>query len=296
MNKGIIYGIVTYTLWGILPIFWKLIQVVPSFEIVGHRMLWSFVFVFAIVAIKRDWSPYAVIRQRPKILLIYLATAIVLTGNWMIYIWAVNKGFIVESSLGYFINPLVNVLLGVVFLREGLRLWQWISVGLAAMGVLYLTVSYGQLPWIALSLGFSFGFYGLIKKTAPLDSIPSFMLETGFMFLPALGWLLYLEFVGRGAFGHISPFVTVMLIMAGVATGFPLLLFGAAARRIPLSTVGFLQYIAPTLQFLIGVLIYGEDFSQDRIIGFCIIWLALLIFSADGVAHRRRVAPVAYTD
>lgn len=296
MNKGIIYGIATYTLWGILPIYWKLIQVVPSFEIVGHRMVWSFVFVFLVVVIRQEWSRFDVVRQRPKIVLVYLATAIVLTGNWMIYIWAVNKGFIVETSLGYFINPLVNVLLGVVFLREGLRPWQWVSVGMAAMGVLYLTISYGQLPWIALSLGFSFGFYGLIKKTAALDSIPSFTLETGFMLLPALGWLLYLELVGRGAFGHHSLFVTIMLAMAGVATGFPLLLFGAAARRIPLSMVGFLQYIAPTLQFLIGVLIYGEDFSQDRVIGFCIIWLALLIFTADGILHRRRTAPAVYTD
>ncbi len=296
MNKGIIYGIATYILWGILPIYWKLIQAVPSVEIVGHRMLWSFVFVFLVVVIRRDWSQFAIIRQRPKILLIYLATATILTGNWMIYIWAINRGFIVESSLGYFINPLVNVLLGVIFLRERLRIWQWVSVGLAALGVLFLTVSYGQLPWIALSLAFSFGFYGLIKKTAILDSIPSFTVETAFMFLPALGWLLYLEFVGRGAFGHLSLLVTFMLVMAGVATGFPLLLFGVAARRIPLSMVGILQYIAPTLQFLIGVLIYGEDFSQDRIVGFCVIWLALLIFTIDGAFNRRRAALAAYTD
>lgn len=291
MNKGILYGLGCYTLWGFLPIFWKLIDSVPSMEIVGHRTVWSFVFVLVYVIATRAWQGFQPIRQNPKILLVYLATGILMSGNWLIYIWAVNSGFIVESSLGYFINPLVNVLLGVVFLREKLRLWQWIPVGLATLGVLYLTVSYGALPWIALSLALTFGFYGLIKKTAPLDSISGFTLETGFVFIPALMWLLFLEFEGSGAFGHDSAFVTLMLVLAGVATGLPLLWFGAAARRVHLSTLGFMQYIAPTFQFLIGVLIYGEDFSQDRVIGFCIIWTALLIFSIDGIFHRRRAAP-----
>ena len=283
-------------MWGVLPIYWKLIQSVPALEIVGHRMLWSFVFVFLVVTLRREWQTIVIVRKQPKILLTYLATAIMLTANWLIYIWAVNSGYILESSLGYFINPLVNVLLGVIFLRERLRLWQWVSVGIAALGVLYLTVSYGALPWISLTLAFSFGFYGLIKKTAPLGSIPGFAIETGFMFVPALGWLLYLEFVGRGAIGHQSVFVSLMLIMAGVATGLPLLWFGEAARRVRLSTLGFMQYIAPTFQFLIGVLIYGEDFSQDRVIGFCIIWAALIIFSLDGAAHHRKSNLAAFAD
>lgn len=296
MNKGIVYGIGAYTLWGVLPIFWKLLHSVPPLEIVSHRVVWSFIFVFLVVVISKDWQSFAQLRQRPKILLAYLATAIVLSINWLVYVWAINAGYIVESSLGYFINPLVNVLLGVVFLREKLRLWQWIPVGLATLGVLYLTVSYGALPWIALTLAFSFGTYGLIKKTAALSSIPSFTIETGFMFVPALGMLLYLEFVGRGAFGHQTPLVTLMLVLAGVATGLPLLWFGAAARMIHLSTLGFLQYIAPTFQFLIGVLLYGEDFSQDRIIGFCIIWVALLMFTIDGGVNHRRSTLAAYAD
>lgn len=296
MNKGILYGLGAYGLWGIMPIYWKLIDTVPSWQIVGHRMVWSFVFVFLVVVINRRWQDFAPIRQNPKILLIYLATAILLSANWLVYIWAVNSGYIVESSLGYFINPLVNVLLGVIFLREKLRLWQWIPVGLAVLGVLYLTISYGALPWIALSLAFSFGFYGLIKKTASLGSIPSFTIETGFMLIPALVWLLSLEFRGGGAFGHQSLFVTVMLAFAGVATGLPLLWFGAAARQVHLSTLGFMQYIAPTFQFLIGVLLYNEDFSRDRLIGFCIIWLALLIFSIDGVLNRRKSITTAYAD
>ncbi len=296
MNKGILYGLSCYTLWGFLPIYWKMIERVPSLEIVGHRTVWSFVFVLVYVVVTRTWAGFKPIRENRKILWIYLATGILMSSNWLIYIWAVNSGYIVESSLGYFINPLVNVLLGVLFLREKLRLWQWVPVALATLGVAYLTVSYGQLPWIALSLAFTFGFYGLIKKTAALDSISGFTIESGFVMIPALGWLLYLEFVGRGAFGHGPALETLLLVLAGVATGLPLLWFGAAARRVHLSTLGFMQYIAPTFQFLIGVLIYGEDFSQDRIIGFSIIWTALLIFSIDGVLHRRKTIPPAFAD
>jgi len=296
MNKGILYGIGCYTLWGFLPIYWKMIQSVPSLEIVGHRTLWSFAFVMVYVIATKAWSGFRPVRDNPKILLVYIATGVLMSGNWLIYIWAVNSGHIIESSLGYFINPLVNVLLGVIFLRERLRLWQWISVGLATAGVLYLTVSYGALPWIALSLAFSFGFYGLIKKTAALESIPGFTIETGFIVLPALAWLLFLEFSGRGAFGHGSVQTTLLLVLAGVATGLPLLWFGAAARRIHLSTLGFLQYIAPTFQFLIGVLIYGEDFSQDRLIGFSIIWIALLIYSLESVLRRRKTVLASFAD
>ena len=287
MNKGIWYGVGAYVLWGFFPIYWKLIHDVPALEIISHRMVWSFVFVAIVIALRKSWQGFRPVLENRKRALVYLGTGLLLTLNWLVYVWAVNSGYIVESSLGYFINPLVNVLLGVVFLRERLRLGQWIPVGLAAAGVLYLTVSYGSLPWIALTLAFSFGFYGLLKKTAALASTHGFMLETGFMLLPALGYLIYLEFTGQAAFGHQSLFTTGMLIFAGVATGLPLLWFGAAARQIPLSTLGLLQYIAPTLQFSIGVLLYGEDFSQARVIGFSIIWLALLIYSSEGFLHRR---------
>ncbi|MBC8332098.1 MAG: EamA family transporter RarD [Anaerolineae bacterium] len=287
MNKGIWYGVGAYVLWGFFPIYWKLIHDVPALEIISHRMVWSFVFVAIVIALRKSWQGFRPVLENRKRALVYLGTGLLLTLNWLVYVWAVNSGYIVESSLGYFINPLVNVLLGVVFLRERLRLGQWIPVGLAAAGVLYLTVSYGSLPWIALTLAFSFGFYGLLKKTAALNSTHGFMLETGFIFFPVLGYLIYLELTGQAAFGHQSLFTTGMLIFAGVATGLPLLWFGAAARQIPLSTLGLLQYIAPTLQFSIGVLLYGEDFSQARVIGFSIIWLALLIYSSEGFLHRR---------
>ena len=180
-------------------------------------------------------------------------------------------------------------MLGVLFLRERLRLWQWIPVGIAAIGVLYLTVSYGALPWIGLTLAFSFGFYGLLKKTATLNSIHGFTLETGFLFAPALIYLLFLEVNGRGAFPHGSMLESILLVLTGLATGLPLLLFGAAARLVPLSTLGFIQYIAPTLQFLIGLLIYGESFTLDRMIGFMIIWIALIIYSMDRFKVFRQV-------
>jgi chloramphenicol-sensitive protein RarD len=206
----------------------------------------------------------------------------------LVYVWAVNAGYIVDASLGYFINPLVNVVLGVIFLRERLRLWQWIPVGIAAAGVLYLTISYGTLPWIGLTLAFTFGTYGLLKKTASLNSVHGFTLETGFLFIAALPYLLVLEFTGQGAFPYGSLLETILLILTGVATGLPLLLFGAAAKRIHLSTLGFIQYIAPTLQFLIGVLVYGEAFTPDRMIGFGLIWFALAIYSSDSLLARHQ--------
>ncbi|MEA3350753.1 MAG: EamA family transporter RarD, partial [Chloroflexota bacterium] len=277
-----------YTMWGIFPVYWKLIHAVPALEIIGHRVAWSFVFVIAVVVLKKDWQGFSAIAENKKRFLPYVVTSVLLGINWLTYVWAVNAGYIIETSLGYFINPLVSVLLGVIFLREKLRLWQWISVGLAFGGVLYLTVGYGRLPWIGLTLAGSFGLYGLIKKTGSLESLHGFTLETALMFIPAVVYLFYLEVVGRAAFGHLSTPVTLLLALAGVATGVPLLWFGIAARRINLSTLGFLQYIAPTLQFLVGVLIYNEDFSQDRVIGFSVIWVALLIFSFEGMIVRRK--------
>lgn len=288
MNKGNLYAVGAYTLWGIFPIYWKLIQSVPALEIIAHRIIWTLVFTSSVLIITKDWRDFRAAIQERKTFLPYLATATLLGINWFTYVWAVNAGFIVETSLGYFINPLVNVLLGVIFLKEKLRFWQWIPVGLAFIGVLYLTIQYGSLPWIALTLAFSFGIYALVKKTAPLESLQGLVSETGIMFFPALIFLLYLEFTGSGAFVHQGPLTMVLLILAGVATGVPLLLFGAAARRIHLSTIGILQYIAPTLQFLIGVLIYAEDFSQDRVIGFSLIWMALLIYSTEGLIERRK--------
>jgi chloramphenicol-sensitive protein RarD len=230
----------------------------------------------------------------PRIIILYLAAGILLSINWLTYVWGVNAGFVIETSLGYFINPLVSVFLGVVILREKLRPMQWLPVGLAAIGVIYLTIQHGSLPWIALVLAFSFGTYGLLKKIGPLKSLPGLTIETAGVFIPALVFLIFSEFQQTGAFGHINTFTSFLLILSGLVTAIPLILFAIGAPIVPLSTIGILQYIAPTLQFLIGMFIYHEPFSYQQLIGFAIIWLALIIFSIEGLNARRQAIKIAH--
>jgi chloramphenicol-sensitive protein RarD len=289
MNKGILAGIGAYTLWGLFPIYWRLLEKDPAIEILAHRMVWSLVFVAGILTVQKDWRWLGEVLRNRKTMVVYTLAAILLSLNWYTYIWAVNAGFVVEASLGYFINPLVNFLLGVIFFGERLRGGQVVAVMLAVLGVVYLTVNYGSLPWISLVLAFTFGMYGLIKKTASLESMHGFSLETMVLFLPALVYLLYREATGVGAFVHQGTIVTLLLILAGPVTSIPLLMFGYAARRIPLSMLGFIQYIAPTLQFLLGVFVYLEPFPKARLVGFCIIWLALLVYSLEGVFFNRKL-------
>lgn len=293
MNKGILNGIAAYALWGFFPIYWKLLHEVPALEVIGHRIGWSFLLLVAFILVTKQWRQFRSAALTSKTFVIYSIASILLTINWLVYVWGVNAGFIVETSLGYFINPLLSVLLGVVFLRERLRLAQWIPVALAAAGVLYLTLAYGRLPWIALSLAFTFGFYGFVKKLAPLGSLYGLALETGIVFPAALIYLILIESTNQGAFMHKGAFIDILLIGAGLVTTIPLLLFASAARQIPLSVIGILQYIAPTLQFLIGVLIYHEPFDQSRLIGFGLVWLALIIFWLENyLAHRVAVQPI----
>lgn len=297
MNRGVLAAVVAYGLWGFLPIYWKALQTVPPFEIMSHRTVWSLVFVLLLLALRRQWGWIQKVRQRPRILVTFLASTCLLGLNWFTYIWAVNSGHVVDSSLGYFINPLISVLLGVAFLRERLRLWQGVAIALAAAGVLYLTLGYGSFPWIALVLAMSFGFYGLLRKTAPLGSLEGLGLETALLSVPTLAYLLSLEVAGTASFGHAGLSTSVLLALSGVVTAFPLLMFGYAARHVTLATVGILQYVAPTLQFLLGIFLYGEPFSQTRLIGFAAIWLALLVYSLEGFLverkHRAQVVPVS---
>ncbi|PID85130.1 MAG: protein RarD [Chloroflexi bacterium] len=289
-NKGILYGIAAYILWGLFPLYWKSMQGVPAIEILSHRMVWSFFFMLAVLAVTKRWAWIRPVLTQPKVLLTFLATAVLLGINWFTYIWGVNAGFIVETALGYFINPLVNVLLGFLFLKERLRRGQLMAVLLALTGVLYLTFTYGSLPWIALTLAFSFGFYGLLRKTAVLDSLEGLSLETAWLFPLALGMLIYFEMQGTAAFAH-SPLTTNILLMgAGVVTAVPLLLFAASARRVTMATLGILQYLAPTCQFLIGVFIYGEAFSSTQLVGFSFIWVALASYSVESIRHSRKNA------
>ncbi len=289
MNKGILAGIGAYTLWGLLPIYWRLLEQDPAIEILAHRMVWSLVFIAGILTVLREWRWLGEVLRNRRTVVIYTLAAILLSFNWYTYIWAINAGYVVEASLGYFINPLINFLLGVIFLGEKLRGGQVAAVILAGLGVVYLTVVYGSLPWISLVLAFTFGMYGLIKKTAPLESMHGFSLETLVLFLPALAYLFYRNASGVGAFIHQGVLVTVLLILAGPVTSIPLLMFGYAARKIPLSMLGFIQYITPTLQFLLGLFVYFEPFPKARLVGFCIIWLALLVYSLEGVWFNRKL-------
>jgi chloramphenicol-sensitive protein RarD len=290
MKKGIWYAIGAYSAWGFLPIYWKWLHQVPALQVIAHRIAWSFILLAIVLLFTRQWRGFRTTLNR-RVLLIYLAAGVLLSINWLTYVWAVNAGFIVETSLGYFINPLLSVLLGVIFLRERLRPWQWVPIGLAAAGVLYLTFAYGSLPWIALTLAFSFAIYGLVKKTAPLGPLYGLTLETGILFIPAVGFLVILQMHEQGAFLNISAATDLLLVGAGLVTTAPLLMFASAAQSIPLSMVGVLQYIAPTLQFLIGVLVYKEPFDHSRLIGFGVVWLALILFWGEGYwASRRRPA------
>lgn len=288
MNKGMLYGLAAYGLWGLLPVYWKWLHQVPAPELLSHRIVWSCVALLAVIFFMRRWPAFRAAAFQPRVLTVYFFTAVLIGFNWLTYVWAVNAGHIVETSLGYFINPLLSVLMGVFFLRERLRAWQWVACGVAAAGVLYLTVAYGSLPWIALTLASTFGVYGLVKKLAPLGSLEGLTLETAILFLPALAYVLWVESTGQAAFLHTGLLTDVLLIGAGLATTLPLLLFASGVQRIPLSVIGLLQYIAPTLQFLLGVFLYGEPFPPERLIGFAIVWAALVLFGAEGALHYRR--------
>lgn len=289
MNRGILYALGAYITWGIFPVYWKILHGVPALQLLSHRIVWSFLFLLAFVILARQWRSFKDAISHRHVLLIYLAAAVLIGINWLTYVWAVNAGFIVETSLGYFINPLLNVLLGVIIFRERLRRFQWIPVFLAAAGVIYLTLVYGQLPWIALTLAVSFGIYGVVKKIAPLGSLYGLFLETGILFVPAVIWIVYSDVIGTGAFLRAGTGTSLLLVGAGLVTTIPLLMFASAAQRIPLSLLGIFQYISPTLQFLLGVLVYREPFDRNHMIGFCIVWVALIIFWGEGLLARRRL-------
>ncbi|MBP1465047.1 EamA family transporter RarD [Candidatus Chloroploca sp. M-50] len=297
MNKGVLYAIGAYVSWGLLPIFWKALHHVPALEILANRVVWAMVaaLIVGLFAFRTNWGWLFQALRQPRTVLVFVLSASLLAFNWGLYIWAVNADHVVETSLGYFINPLVNVFLGVVVLRERLRIGQGLGIALALAGVLYLTLTYGSPPWIALSLAGSFGLYGLLRKTAPLASIQGFTLETLVMALPALVFLGFVERTTGGTLGHADLVTTTLLISSGVVTAVPLLLFAAGARLVTLTTLGLLQYIAPTLQFLLGVFVYGEYLSTQRLFGFVLVWIALAIYSIEGIitSRRRQTMPPA---
>ena len=287
MKKGVLFGIGAYTLWGFFPIYWKWLHAVSPLELIGHRVAWSFLMLLGFILITGQWVDFRAAFQ-PRILRLYLLASVLIGANWLVYVWAVNAGHIVETSLGYFINPLLSVLFSLLFLREKLRPLQWVPIGLAFLGVLYLTVEFGRLPWIALTLAFTFGFYGLVKKLAPLSSLMGLTLETGLLFIPAVVYVAYLEGTGSASFLHTGLLPDLLMIGAGLVTTIPLLMFASAAREIPLTMIGILQYLAPTIQFLIGVFLYKEPFDRARLMGFSMVWLALVFFWVENYLASKR--------
>lgn len=300
-TTGIMYTAGAYILWGILPIYWKLAYDVPALEILAHRVIWSFVFVLVIVAfLKRKLLKnfFLVQMSQKKTWIGLILASLFISINWLTYIYAVNTDHIVEASLGYYINPLVAVLLGVFVLREKVNGWQAVSFVLAGIGVIYMTVSIGKLPWISLILALSFGFYGLSKKLVKVDSILGLLLETLFVLPFALLFLAYLGANGQHSFATGSLQTNLLLLGSGIVTAIPLLWFGIGAQKIPLYLVGFIQYISPTISLIIGVLMYDEAFTKDHIVAFTCIWIAIAIFTVSNILAgiKKRKLPIANTN
>ncbi|MGY1855068.1 EamA family transporter RarD [Modestobacter sp. SYSU DS0290] len=294
---GVLTGLGAYCLWGVFPLYFPLLEPAGGLEIVAHRVVWSLLFVALLLSVRRGWSQVRRTVGDRRALLVLAAAAALIAVNWLVYVYAVNSGHVVEASLGYFINPLVSVVLGVLVFRERLRRLQWVAVGIAGLAVVVLTVDYGHPPWIALALAASFGLYGLMKKLVRVEAAPGLLVETAVVFVPALVVIGFLEADGEAAFGHAGTGHVLLLVSSGLATAVPLLLFAAATRRVPLSTVGLLQYVTPLMQLSIGVFVYGEPMPPARLAGFAIVWVALAVFTADSLraaraARRASAAPM----
>lgn len=291
-KKGIVYAISAYTLWGLLPLYWLLVDKVPAAEILSHRIVWSFLFMAVLLLLERktDRSRIALLQliRNPKQLVFLILASILISINWLTYIWAVTNGHVVESSMGYYINPLVSILLGILFLKERLNRWQTMAMLLAACGMIMQTISFGHFPWIALLLALSFGFYALTKKMIPMDATLELTFETLCMFPIAFIYLLHLQLNGSASFASGSLVQSLLLIGAGAVTAVPLLLFAEGAQRISLTMIGFLQYVSPTLTLIIGLTVFHEPFSTHQFISFSFIWAGLIVFSLSSLPVRRK--------
>lgn len=293
MRSGIIYAALAFFCWGLFPIYFHALVEVPPLQILAHRMLWSLAFLLILLLLRRDWKWLQVVRQ-PRVFFSFVLSALLLSANWLVYIWSVMNHHVIEASLGYFINPLVNIVLGYLILKERMRPLQWAAIGVAALGVAWLTWQAGTVPWIALFLALSFGGYGLLRKTAALGPLEGLSFETIVLFPLAAGYVIWLTVHGQNVFINTASDTTRwLLIMAGPLTAIPLLLFATGARKIPLSILGLLQYLSPTLQFLLGVWLFKEAFSADRLVGFVLIWSALALFAGEGLLRRQPAAAKA---
>jgi len=286
-SKGAWYVGLAYVVWGFFPIYWKALVGISALQLISHRIVWSFLMLIVMIARSAEFLVLWQAMRSPRVALIYTVAAVAIASNWLIFVWAVGINQIVQISLGYFINPLLSVVFGMVVFHERLRRLQWVSVALAAAGVVYLTIALDAVPWIALSLAASFGIYGLMKKLAPLGAVQGLTVETGILFLPAAVYLIVEEVAGRAAFMHAKPLQNILMLGAGPLTTLPLLMFAAGVRRIPLSLVGMLQYVNPTLQITIGVMLYKEPFTRIQLEGFGLVWGALALFAIEGYVTRR---------
>lgn len=289
LNRGLLFGASAYGIWGLLPLYWRLLDEAGEVEVLAHRFVWALGIIGLLLWVRPRPGWWRALRQRPAALRFLAAAAVVIALNWYFYIWGVNHERVVETSLGYFVNPLVTVVVGVVLFRERLRRPQWLALGLAAAAVAWLTFDYGRVPWVAVGLALSFATYGALKKKAATGAVESLAVETTVILPVALGYLVWLEFVGQAAFVHAGWSTTLLLIAAGPATAVPLLFFAGAATRIPLTYLGLLQYLAPSVQFILGVFVFGEPMPPERLAGFALIWAALAIFTGENLYHRRKV-------
>ena len=290
-KTGVLYALMAFGFWGLIPIYFKAVRHVSSLEIVAHRVLWSVLLTAILITLSHDWRGLRQALSSRKVLGTLFLTALLVASNWFVFIYAVATNRLLQASLGYYINPLINVLLGILFLRERLRPLQLAAVLLAATGTTILTIYYGRFPWIALFLGVTFGFYGLLRKTVRIESVNGLFVETGLVSPFALGYLVFAWLRGDTlAFGAIDWQTTLLLVSAGIITTFPLICFTTATRRLPYSTIGVFQYLAPTIMFLLAVLRYGEPFSLIYLITFCFIWTGLAVFMTDSLYHQRRLA------
>ncbi|MFC1784501.1 EamA family transporter RarD [Candidatus Neomarinimicrobiota bacterium] len=287
MNRGVILALSAYIFWGVHPIYWKLLKHVPSIEILSHRILWSFVFFVIIISLHKEWNGLKKKLKNNK--LIVILPAFLIGSNWALFVWAVNADYIVETSLGYFICPLISVFLGVFFLKETLRKMQWLAVLIAAIGVLIMTFFYGQFPWIALYLAGSWGLYGLLRKKSPFDAVEGLTIETALLSIPIIIYLTYLEINGTSSF-FVKVQTSSLLIGTGIISGLPLIIYIIGARLINLSLIGILQYVYPIMILLIGVMIYNEPLTESRIVGFIFIWIAVIVYIADEIRFRKNGA------
>jgi len=283
---GVAYALTAYGIWGVLPLYLKALRAVPALELVAHRIVWAALLLLLLVAVTGQWGWLRQVRERPRLAWLFVASAAGLSINWLTYIWAVNVDRVVDASLGYFINPLFSVVLGVLVLKERLRVGQWAAVALASAGVLWLTVQAGQPPWIGLTLATSFGLYGLFRKTASIDALGGLTLETWLLLPLAGGYLLYLSLTQQSSWATGGPIQDALLVAAGPITAVPLLAFAAGARRIPLSLVGILQYLGPSLQLGLGVLVFHEPLPVEKLFGFALIWAALVVYTVEGLSFR----------